>query len=215
MKLTCVKKLSIKLSFLLVGISMNFANALPSQDGKIYDGFVITISGDTLQGQLEMLSPTINQVKIKFIDENGKKKFYKAKDLQAYAFKVEVWNKESKDKELKWIYYTKKTVERSPVPFSSTEVLMQQEIRGNISIYNYYIETRSEQEMKHVIYLEKNNVLYPITKDNYKEVLKELMTDFPFIKDKIGTKGYTYNVFEETVKEYNQQLRKDLEAIEN
>jgi len=215
MRLKCVEKLSVLLFFLWIGMSVSFANALPSEDGKIYDGFVITTSGDTLQGKLEMLSPTINQVKIKFIDNSGKKQLYKAKDLQAYAFKVEMWNKQSKEKELRWIHYTKKIANRPPVPFSSTEVLMQQEVVGNISVYNYYIETRSDQNMEHVIYLEKNDVLYEISKDNYKEVLKELMADIPFIKDKVGTKGYTYNALEETVIEYNQQLSKGAETVEN
>lgn len=69
--------------------------------------------------------------------------------------------------------------------------------------------------MEHIVYLEKNEVLYMVDKDNYKEVLKSLTEDFPFIKDKIGTKGYTYNFLEETVKEYNQQLKKSVEAVEN
>lgn len=215
MKLNWTKKLSILIFFSLIGISINFANILSNQDGKIYDGYVITISGDTLQGKLEMLSPTMNQVKIKFIDDSGKKDLYKAKDLQAYAFKIEIWNKEKKKNEIKWIYYIKKIAERPPVPFSSTEVLMQQEIAGNISIYNYYIETRAEQDMEHILYLEKKGVLYAVNKDNYKDVLKSLTADFPFIKDKIGTKGYTYNTLEETVKEYNQQLKKGVETVEN
>lgn len=215
MKTKWIQELPIVLFFVLITISINFANTLSNQDGKIYDGFVITISGDTLQGRLEMLSPTINQVKIKFIDNSGKKEIYKAKDLQAYAFKVEMWNKDNKEKEIKWIHYTKKIVERPPVPFSSTEVLMQQEVVGKISVYNYYIETRSDQNMEHIIYLEKNDVLYEISKDNYKDVLKELMADFPFIKDKVGTKGYTYNALEETVIEYNQQLSKGVETVEN
>jgi hypothetical protein len=216
MKLEDIKQtFVIIIFFLLIGTLMSFSNCSPNEDGKIYDGFVITISGDTLQGKLEMLSPTMNQIKIKFIDESGKKELYKAKDLQAYAFKVEVWNRDSKEKELKWIYYIKKTVERPPVPFSSTEVLVQQEVVGNISVYNYFIETRVEQNMEHIIYLEKNNVLYVVNKDNYKEILKELMMDFPFMKEKVGTKGYTYNTLEETIKEYNQQLKKSVESTEN
>ena len=101
MKTKWIQELPIVLFFVLITISINFANTLSNQDGKVYDGFVITTSGDTLQGKLEMLSPTINQVKIKFIDDCGKKQLYKAKDLQAYAFKVEMWNKESKEKEVK------------------------------------------------------------------------------------------------------------------
>ena len=202
------------LLLLFLTISVSFANIAPNQDGKIYVGFIITASGDTLHGKLEMLSPTMNQVKIKFIDKDEKKELYKAKDLNAYAFKVEVWNKESQQNDEKWIYYTKKTVERPPVPFASTEVLMQQEVVGLISVYNYYIETRVEQNMEHIIYVEKDKVLYEVNKENYKDVLRELMVDFPFMKEKVGTKGYTFNALETTVKEYNQQAKPDMETVE-
>jgi|AntRauTorckE5430_2_1112549.scaffolds.fasta_scaffold03689_3 hypothetical protein len=202
------------LFFVLMGMSMGFTDISLSQEGKIYDGFVIMISGDTLEGKLEMLSPTMNQVKIKFIDEDGEKVLYRAKDLKAYAFKVEVWNKKINEKELKWIYYTKKIVERPPIPFASTEVLLQQEVVGNISIYNFYVETRVEQYMEHIVYVEKNEVLYEVNKENYKVILNELMGDLPFMKNKVGTKNYMYNNLEETIMEYNQQLKKGVEIGE-
>ena len=216
MKLRFIQKSSMLLVFALVGISVSHANLnAPNTAGKIYNGFIITASGDTLKGQLQMLSPTMNQVKVKFIDETGKKQIYKAKDLQAYSFKTEVWNRSTKKKDIKWIYYTKKTVEKPPIPFSSNEVLVQQEVSGNISIYNYYVEARSNQSMEHIIYLEKGNELLIVDKTNYKKILKKLTADFPFIRDKVGTKGYTYKYLAQTIREYNQQLGKSIPAIEN
>ena len=216
MKLQFTQKLSMLLVFTLVGISVSYANLnVPNTAGKIYNGFIITTSGDTLKGQLQMLSPTMNQVKVKFIDETGKKQIYKAKDLHAYSFKTEVWNKSTKKKDVKWINYTKKTVEKPPVPFSSTEVLVQQEVAGNISIYNYYVEARSNQNMEHIIYLEKDKELFIVDKTNYKKILKNLTADSPFIRDKVGTKGYTYKYLNQTIQEYNQQLKKSVPSIEN
>lgn len=215
MKLQFIQKMLMLLTFTLVGISVSYSNSTVDDAGKIYNGFVITASGDTLHGQLEMLSPTMNQIKVKFIDSEGNKEMYKAKDLQAYSFKIEEWDKSKKENVSKWINYAKKTVERPPVPFASTEVLIQQEIVGKISIYNYYIETRSDQSMEHIVYLEKGNVLYIVDDTNYKTVLKSLMDDIPFMSDRVGTKGYTYKFLPDTIVEYNQQLRKSSESNPN
>lgn len=172
---------------------------------KIYKGYVITESGDTLHGKLQMLSPTMNQVKVKFIDNQGKRITFKAKNLRSYAFEAQIWNKKEKRNVQEWVFYTKKTVERPPVPFAGNDILMQQQVRGNISMYNYYIETRSSQNMEHIIYLEKESVLYEINKTNYRKILKGLMGDYPTVYHKIGTKGYTYKFLTKTLTEYNKQ----------
>lgn len=213
MKLHFLQKSLLSFVFLLTGISIGYANFnLSTISGKVYDGFVIIASGDTLQGKVQMLSPTLNQVKIKFIDESGKKQLYKAKELQAYAFQVKVWDHTKKESIYKWIHYTKKTVEIPPIPFSSTEVLVQQELIGKISIYNYYRELRAEQTMEHIVYLEKEGKMYVVDKVNYKNILRSLMKDAPFLSDKVGTKGYTYKFLDESIKEYNQGLMENVSA---
>lgn len=175
---------------------------------KIYEGYVIKESGDTMYGKLQMLGPAMNQVKVKFVDEEGKRITFKAKDINFYAFEAQIWNKKEKRNIPEWVYYTKKTVERPPIPFAGNEVLMQQEVRGNINMYNYYIEYRSSQNMEHIVYLEKESVLYEIDKSNYRKVLKGLMGDYPAVYHKIGTKGYTYKYLINILKEYNLQATK-------
>lgn len=175
---------------------------------KTYEGYVIKESGDTIYGKLQMLGPAMNQVKVKFVDEEGKRITFKAKDIKSYAFEAQIWNKKEKRNVPEWVYYTKKTVERPPIPFAGNDILMQQEIRGNINMYNYYIESRSSQNMEHIVYLEKESVLYEIDKSNYRKVLKGLMGDYPAVYHKIGTKGYTYKYLTKTLKEYNLQATK-------
>ena len=155
-----------------------------------------------------MLSPTMNQVKVKLINKEGKRINFKAKEIKAYAFEAQIWNKKEKRNIEEWVFYTKKTVERPPIPFAGNDILMQQEVRGNINLYNYYIETRTSQNMEHIVYLEKESVLYEINKSNYRKVLKGLMGDYPVVYHKIGTKGYTYKFLNKTIKEYNQQSSK-------
>ena len=216
MRLQFIQRLSMLFIFALVGISVSYANLnIPNITKKTYSGFLITTSGDTLKGKIQMLSITMNQVKVKFINEKGKRRVYRAKDLQSYSFKVKVWNRLAQEYDVKWILYTKKTVEKPPVPFSSNKVLVQQEVIGNISIYNYYIETRSNQSIEHIVYLEKDDILYVVDKTNYKKILSILMADFPFMKDKVGTKNYTYKHLNATIKEYNRPLGKSIRAIVN
>lgn len=206
---TLHKSLLTTLCFMLL-TSIIYGNITRKRQGaKIYKGYVVTISGDTLHGKVQMLSPTMNQVKVKFIGKNKKKVTYKPKDIQSYAFVIQEWDKATNKNVLKWIFYAKKTVERPPVPFSSTEVLIQQEINGLISTYNYYIETRTSQNLEHLIYVEKDGVLYEINKKNYRKVLKKITQDVTQIHEKVGTKGYTYRNIETTIKSYNSHVLKE------
>lgn len=172
-------------------------------EGKIYEGFVVTAAGDTLHGKLQMFSPTQNQIKIKFISEETET-IFKAKELQTYSFNVLTKNRKTKKEVSTWVNYTKKKVERPPVPFGSTEVLLQQLVRGEISLYNYYIENRTDNTMEHLIYIEKGGKLEIVNKDNYKKSLKALMEDKPEMLEKVGTKGYTFKFLEDTISEYNK-----------
>lgn len=197
----------------LLSTSLMYGNMITTKpSGKVYNGYIIMVSGDTLHGKLQMLSPTMNQVKVKFIDNEGKKLTYKAKDIDTYAFQIQEWDKNVKQNVAKWIFYTKKTVERPPVPFGPTEVLLQTEISGIISTYNFYIETRTNQNIEHLIYIEKEGILYEISKANYRKLLKALFADCPKVHSKIGRKGYTYNSVDLLINEYNNEMSQTEEA---
>lgn len=209
MKMKITENLLLLFTFGLLTINCTFYQFDSGKPAtKIYKGYVIKESGDTIYGKLQMLSPTMNQVKVKFISKNGKRITYKAKEIQSYGFQAEIWNKKEKRNIQKWVYYTKMTVERPPIPFAGNDILMQQEVKGSISMYNYYIETRSNQNMEHIVYLGKEGVLYKIDKENYRKILKSLMADFPVVYHKIGTKGYTHKFLDKTIAEYNQQASK-------
>lgn len=201
----CKSLLAVICSFLFISMTCVKLPEVPASkpEGKIYEGFVVTTTGDTLHGQLQMISPTQNQIKIKFIDKEVTK-IYKAKDLQKYSFNVIKINRKTKEETSTWINYTKKQVERPPVPFGGTEVLLQQLVGGDISLYNYYIENRTENTMEHIIYIEKAEQLQAIDKSNYKKLLQLLMDDKPEMLEKIGTKGYTFKFLENTIAEYNE-----------
>lgn len=181
---------------------------------KVYQGYIVTIQGDTLHGKIQMLNPALNEVKVKFINPDGTKKLYRAKELEAYAFKVPGVKGKKYQKADEWIFYTKKTVEYPPIPFGPTEVLLQQQVNGVVSLYNYYMETRSrEDKYDHFLYVEKGTTMIKVKKDNYKRVVKKFLEDYPTLQAKVGKKGYGFKYIEQILKEYNTYMTSRKEAI--
>lgn len=190
---------------LLTFTSTTFAG----QSAKVYEGYVITNNGEKLEGKIQMLSPSLNEIKVKFISQTNEKKTFKAKEVKEYAFKVEKWNKSTRDYIEEWIFYSRKTVERAPIAFGPTKVLIERQVEGTINLYNHFIEQNAtpEQPFVQVIYLEKNNnELVNITKNNYKTVLKGMTTDYPALQAKIGTRGNGFKHIAQMVSEYNEAM---------
>ena len=177
---------------------------------KVYNGYVVTISNETIHGKIQMLSPTLNEVKVKFIHKDGKKQTFKAKDLKSYSFQVPVYNKATKSRQMQWITYTKKTVDQAPIPFGTKNVLLEQQEKGQINLYNHFVETRSgATSMIHMYQVEKGDEMVSVTRKNFKKVMKEMVADYPELAAKVGKKGYGYKYITNIVAEYNQYNTND------
>lgn len=187
---------------LTVAVSV-FAN----DDAKIYKGSVVLETGETLNGQIEMLSPTLNEVKVKFIAADGKATVYKVKEVVSYSFVFQKYNAETKTYDAQTIEYVKKAVDVAPVPFGAKEALIEREVKGAINLYNYYVETReSAHAFEHNFFVEKNGQMITVTRENFKEVLKEMVADYPELKMKVGTQDYGYKYVAKIVQEYNNYV---------
>lgn len=181
------------------------------QAEKTYYGFLITAENDTLSGRIWMLSPTLNEVKVKITDFEQENHIYKANRLKSYHFKVPIWNKNTKRYKEDWIHYVKKNVERAPVPFGPKAVLLHREVTGRISLYNHYFAANSNvvQPYRHVYYIEKKHKYFlKINKENYKLVLNELMNDQPEMIAKIGQRKYGFKYLPKILTEYNYAVRR-------
>ena len=173
---------------------------------KVYKGYIVTNSGNKLIGKIQMLSPTLNEVKVKFIGKGNTKRVLKAKEVKEYAFRVQKWDKKEKEYQQVWITYIRKEVERSPIPFGPTEVLIERQVEGEINLYNHFVEQNSDKRSPYIQfkYIEKNdNQLILVTSSNYKKVLKSITVDNPTIHNKVGTKGYYFGQIEKIINEYN------------
>lgn len=190
--------------------------SLASLFAKDYQGYVILNNDDKVEGAIQMLSPTLNEVKVKLIDKAGKHLTYKSKEIKEYSFQVEKWNKETHTHDLVSVIYVRKNVERSPVAFGPTEVLIQREVNGTINLYNHFVEQRMnpEEPFSQVIYVEKNHSeLIAIDKENFVAVLKNMMAEYPELSAKVGSRGYGIKHITEIVAAFNAWMLDNGEEV--
>ena len=188
------------IALLMTIATMTFAN----DDAKVYNGTVVLENGETLVGQIQMLSPTLNEVKVKFIGENGATKTYKAKEVASYSFQFPKYDHKTKTYNNEVVEYVKKEVGVSPVPFGAKEVLVERQAAGTINLYNFYTETRqAAHAYAHNYFVEKDGQMIEVNRKNFKSILKDLVADFPELSTKVGKKGYGYSKISKIISEYN------------
>lgn len=183
---------------------------------KSYQGYVVLNNDEKVEGTIQMLSPTLNEVKVKFTSTDGKKITYKAKEVKEYGFQVEKWNSQTRVHDVNTIVYVRQNVERSPVAFGPTSVLIERQESGAINMYNHFVEqnANTENPFVHVIYVQKaNNDLVEVTKSNYKVVLKEMTAEYPELSAKVGTKGYGFKHVAQMVSTYNAWMADNGEEV--
>jgi hypothetical protein len=191
---------------LFTAILMTFAVAVfANDDTKVYEGSVVLENGQTLVGQIEMLSPTLNEVKVKFIASNGKATTYKANEVAAYRFAFPKYDAATKSYKNETVEYVKKEVAVAPVPFGPKSVLIERQVAGTINLYNFYAETRAaEHAFTHNFFIEKDGQMIEMNRENFKTILKDMVANYPELQVKVGSKGYGYRQIAEIVQEYNE-----------
>ena len=183
---------------------------------KVYQGYVVLNNDEKVEGTIEMLSPTLNEVKVKFTSHAGEKVTYKSKEVKEYGFKVEKWNNETRVHDVNTIVYVRQNVERSPIAFGPTEVLIERQVTGTINMYNHFVEQNADvaNPFIHIIYAQKQTGdLVEVTDSNYKVVLKEMTVDYPELNAKIGTKGYGFKYVAEIISTYNNWMTDNGEEV--
>lgn len=182
---------------------------LSASAAKVYSGYVILNNEEKLEGKIQMLSPSLNEVKVKFIAKDGKTKIYKAKEVKEYGFKVEKWNHKTRTHDVNTIIYVRQSVTRSPIAFGPTEVLLERQVGGAINMYNHFVEqnTNVQQPFEHIVYVQKQDGdMVAIEKSNYRQVLKEMTANYPELQAKIGSRGYGYSYIVNIIETYNNWM---------
>ncbi len=205
-----------KIKFIVIGV-ITLLLSTSTFASKVYEGYLIKNNEDRILGKIEMLTPAMNEVKIKFINAHQKKKVFKAKDVKEYGFSVEKWNKKTRQFETEQITYTRKTVARSPVPFGPKEVLLEREVGGEVSLYHHFIQQNISRKTPflHIIYIqtEYKGKLIEINKSNYRKILRKIVADHPELLAKIGKKGYGFGYLAKTIAAYNHWKLNNTEEV--
>jgi hypothetical protein len=201
------------LTITLISFAIFLSNAAAATSFK---GFVVTNENDTLHGEVFVAGPTVNELKVKFIDENGSKYVFKADDLQSYSFEVPKFNAETKEHGTEWIHYVRKVVEDAPVRLGAKDILIERQVNGDIKVYNQYIEEDDKigGTLKHYFYVESIGKVdfSKVTIENYEAVMKTATADFAELNHKIGTKGFGYKYIVKIAQIYNQHKESRMSA---
>lgn len=169
------------------------------------EGYIITKDGNRVEGEIIPGSVTDNEVKVTFINVAGKKKTYKPKDLLGYGYESEIEDELGLG-ETEWIHYETAKADYPPKPFSSTNVFMQRETDGSLSLFTYYVEQRSNPKnpYKYIYYLkDENGKLTKVEKSDFNKVAKKLFKDYTAMYNRIGRKDFAYNNLGRMVRDYN------------
>ncbi len=190
--------------FIIFALTIIFS--VSASAAKSYQGYVILNNDIKVEGTIQMLSPTLNEIKVKFTSNAGEKTTYKSKEVKEYGFQVEKWNSKTRVHDINTITYVRLDVKRSPVPFGPTTVLLEREITGVVNIYNHFIEQNldTENPFIHITYAQKGaGDLIEVTNLNYKVILKRMTVEYLELSTKVGTKGYRFKDVGQTISTYN------------
>ncbi len=190
-----------------IAILFTILTAVQVSAKKAFTGYVVTTDGEKIEGQVVVVSPTYNELKVKFVTSNNKKTTFKAKELTSYGFEVPQYNRETRSHETVEITYVRKEVEDAPVRFGATDIMVERQVNGEIKVYNQYIEADSKigGGVAHFFYVETANgmAFTKVTKSNYKKVMKAATADFPALQNKVGTSGFGYKHIVKIAETYN------------
>ena len=206
----------MKSTITILVLSIVFTISTFASATKSYQGYVVLNNDEKVEGTIQMLSPTLNELKVKFTSADGEKATYKAKEVKEYSFKVEKWNSKTRVHDVKTITYVRQNVERSPIAFGPTNVLVERQETGVVNMYNHFVEMNNnvKNPFVHVIYAQKgNDDLVEVTKSNYKVVLKGMTAEYPELSSKVGTKGYGFKHVAQIISTYNAWMTDNGEEV--
>lgn len=187
------------LTIVLLGLNVSAKN-------NTFNGYIINIKGQRIDGQIKTKNVTVDQIKIIFI-EGEIKTTYKATDILGYGYENKGENEFGEDG-LVWRHYKSKTaISYAPKFFLSKEVFMEVMEEGEITLYDYYIETPKniDNPYKRFFYIERasTNEWIELSEENYTATLGMHLEDNPELADKIGEVNHRFRHIWKIVRIYN------------
>jgi len=177
-----------------------------AKKGEKNPGYILTLDGKKIEGEIIAGSITDNEVKIQFIPEGkDKKKTYKAKQLKGFGYE-KVEEDDLGIEYASWVHYEQQKVDHPPKPFASTTVFMQKEVSGDLSLYCYYVEVRNDRKnpITYQYYIKDDfGKLVKIEKKDFRKTASKLFKNYKAMYSKIGKKDFTYKNLDRMIRDYN------------
>ncbi|MGB0861679.1 MAG: hypothetical protein ACPG19_04430 [Saprospiraceae bacterium] len=151
-------------------------------------GYVLSNDGDTIHGEVKISTRIKNQIRVKFIDNAGDVKTYRAKkgEIKGYGFQT-VSNSSNTMK--KWRHFIVKKVKHAPAIFGSKTVFLEIKSTGDLMLYSLYIQrnTNRESPYQHSFYIEGAGFEFTeVTSSNFDRVTDILGEECSKIRKSVG-----------------------------
>lgn len=171
-----------------------------------YKGYIINANGLRIDGQIRTKNVTTDQMKITFVDGDTKI-IYKPIDIIGYGYENIDENEFGEDVKMWRHYKSKIAVSFAPKAFASKEVFMEIMEEGEVTLYDYYVETPGniENPYKRFFYMERigSSELTELSQDNYVAVATAYFEDNYELSSKIGTVNHRFHNLWKIVRIYN------------
>jgi len=181
------------------------SSSLFAQKGEKVPGYVTLKNGQKLEGQIKVGSITDNEVKVLFYNNSGSKTTYKPTDLKGYGYESIDMDDLGNDV-MAWMHYETHKVDYPPKPFGPTTVFMQMEETGDVSLYTYYIESRTDVKnpYRYFYYLKDDQGnLNKVEKEDFTAVVKKVFGTYSALTSRVGQKGFSYRNLDRMVRDFN------------
>lgn len=185
-----------RVKYLIIGLFMVVNLIGYSQNKKYIDGYVITVTGDTISGKIKKANKEVSCNKFKFIDSKGEKIKIKIKNSDVFAYK--------RGSDL----FFKKSYER-PVVIGKMEGYMKLIIDGNVKLFrfNYISGGMNGVSYYQDYYLEKEGAHILVYKMSFKNNMIDYFSDNEELINKIENKELKYSDLEEIVSVFNKSKK--------
>jgi len=183
---------------------------------KRFDGYIINMQNERIEGQIKIKGLIAAQVKVTFI-EKGKRSVYKPMDILGYGYQYFGKN-EFGNNAYNWKHYKcKKAISSAPSMFISKTVFMEVIEAGNVTVYDYYAEKRNDIENPYnrYCYLERegSDEWTEVTEENYISVASVFFKDNTELVSKIGMVNHHFRHLWKVVRLHNDWIEKQDETM--
>ncbi len=190
------------IAFSIVTMAQDKLTQKEKEEEQIYRGFVVTANhNDTIYGEIQFFNPTFNEMTVVFYKDGERFQYSSVGgEISEYAFQYKRYNKETESLEPFWFVYVRKLVPKSPLKGGAKVVFLERQVRGEITMYNYYtLETSkmSSRDYNHNYFIEKSGIdgfsLVEVTRENYRDIIRShLVLGNDELEEKLGTVGFGY-----------------------